>query len=249
MPCGSATEKAKIARENGSKSHGPATEAGKAKSARNGIKTGEFAQKLAAFVPPDSAVLCNEDRQKYFNLYDQLIQIYAPINQESMNLVRQIAIARWQIERLHSAISNVWNFALLRAAGEPTTVVEEMADAEAAARAVESLFSGASPVDRMSRQIDRLEIRIARLRRGIKDIHSNFPNIAKPIENKPVPEEKEAETPKSEPTVFVTEHDPEVLAAYRREFPNHKIVLLPADNVAKGIDVEDRLPPAPRKAA
>ena len=66
-------------------------------------------------------------------------------------------------------------------------------------------------------------IRITRLRRGIKDIHANFPNIAKPIENKPLPEETKEETPKTEPTVFLTETDPEVLAAYRREFPNHKI--------------------------
>ena len=78
-----------------------------------------------------------------------------------MNLVRQIAIARWQIERFHTAISNVWNFALLHAAGETTNVVEEMADTEAAARAAEGLFSGSSPVERMSRQIDRLELRIA----------------------------------------------------------------------------------------
>ncbi len=138
-------EKAKVARENGSKSQGPTSTTGKAKSARNGIRTGEFAQKLAAFVPPDSAVLCNEDRQKYFILVDQLIQIYAPINQESMNLVRQIAIARWQIERLHTATTNVWNFALLTAAGEPFTVVEEMEDAQAAARAAEALFSGPLP--------------------------------------------------------------------------------------------------------
>jgi hypothetical protein len=91
-------ERAKIARENGSRSQGPTSDEGKAKSSRNGIKTGEFAEKLAAFVPPDSAVLCNEQRQAYFNLVDQLTQIYAPINQESMSLVRQIAIARWQIE-------------------------------------------------------------------------------------------------------------------------------------------------------
>ena len=240
-------EKAKVARENGSKSHGPTSEAGKSKSARNGIKTGEFATKLAAFVPPDSAVLCNEDRQKYYILVDQLIQIYAPINQESMNLVRQIAIARWQIERLHTATTNVWNFALLSAAGEPFTVVEEMEDAQAAARAAESLFSGPSAVERMSRQIDRLEIRIARLRRGIKDIHTNFPNIAKPLENKSVPEKTREPEAKTEPTVYITETDPEVLAAYRREFPNHKIVRLPADNVAKGIDIEDDLPPARRK--
>jgi hypothetical protein len=242
-------EKARIARENGSRSQGPKTDEGKAKSSRNGIKTGEFAEKLAAFVPPDSAVLCNEQRQAYFNLVDQLTQIYAPINQESMNLVRQIAIARWQIERLHTATSNVWNFALLKAGGETSEVVEEMEDVEAAARAVERLFSRNSPIEKMSRQIDRLELRIARLRNGIKDIHKNFPNVAKPIENKSVPEEKTEETLKSEPTVYVTERDPEVLAAYRREFPNHKIVLLPADNVAKGIDIEDDLPPAPRKAA
>jgi len=242
-------ERARIARENGSRSQGPASDEGKAKSSRNGIKTGEFAEKLAAFVPPDSAVLCNEQRQAYFNLVDQLTQIYAPINQESMNLVRQIAIARWQIERLHTATNNVWNFALLKAAGEPSEMVEEMEDAEAAARAAVALFSGNSPIEKMSRQIDRLEIRISRLRKGIKEIHADFPNIAKPIENKAVPEEKEPETPKSEPTVYVTERDPEVIAAYRREFPNHKIVLLPADNVAKGIDVDDDLPPAPRKAA
>ena len=242
-------ERAKIARENGSRSQGPTSDEGKAKSSRNGIKTGEFAEKLAAFVPPDSAVLCNEQRQAYFNLVDQLTQIYAPINQESMNLVRQIAIARWQIERLHTATNNVWNFALLKAGGEPSTVVEEMEDAEAAARAAVALFSGNSPIEKMSRQIDRLEVRISRLRKGIKEIHADFPNVAKSIENKPVPEEQEPETPKSEPTVYVTERDPEVIAAYRREFPNHKIVLLPADDVAKGINKEDDLPPAPRKAA
>jgi len=242
-------ERAKIARENGAKSLGPKTQEGKAKSARNGIKTGDFATKLAAFVPPDSAVLCNEERQAYYNLMDQLTQIYAPINQESMNLVRQIAIARWQIERLHKAISNVWNFALLHAGGEEFTVVEEMADAQAAARVAERLFSYNSPIERMNRQIDRLELRISRLRKSIKEIHADFPTLAKPIENKPVEQNSPDEKPKSEPTVFVTERDPEVLAAYRREFPNHKIVLLPADNVAKGIDIDDDLPPAPRKAA
>ena len=68
-------ERARIARQNGAKSCGPKTEEGKSKSARNGIKTGEFATKLAKFVPPDSAVLCNEERQAYFNLVDQLTQI------------------------------------------------------------------------------------------------------------------------------------------------------------------------------
>jgi hypothetical protein len=42
-------ETAKIARENGSKSQSPTGDEGKAKSSRNGIKTREFAEKLAAF--------------------------------------------------------------------------------------------------------------------------------------------------------------------------------------------------------
>ena len=192
-------ERAKIARENGAKSQGPKTEEGKEKSARNGIKTGEFAKKLAAFVPPDSAVLCNEQRQVYFNLMDQLMQIYSPINQESANLVRQIAIARWQIERLHTSITNVWNFALLKAAGEPSSVVEEMEEAETAARAAQSLFSGSSPVERMSRQIDRLEIRITRLRRGIKDIHDNFPTVAKPMKTNRLTKNRSLKPKKANP--------------------------------------------------
>ena len=130
-----------------------------------------------------------------------------------------------------------------------TRKAEPCPKTEAAARAAVALFGRNSPIEKMSRQIDRLEIRISRLRKGIKEIHADFPNIAKPIENKSVPEEKPLETPKSEPTVYVTERDPEVIAAYRREFPNHKIVLLPADDVAKGINKEDDLPPAPRKAA
>jgi hypothetical protein len=65
-------------------------------------------------------------------------------------------------------------------------------------------------------------------------------------------EETPVEPPKienSEPIVYVTEPTPEVLAAYRREFPNHRIVVLPPDDVANGIDYEDDLPPAPRRAA
>ena len=114
-------ERAEIARRNGAKSRGPVTESGKNASARNGIKTGEHATKFAAFVPPNSAVLCNEERQAYFRLLSDLLQIYEPKNQEASEMVRQIAIARWQINRLQTEINNIWNFALLDAAeSEPT---------------------------------------------------------------------------------------------------------------------------------
>ena len=40
-------ERARIARENGAKSHGPTTDAGKAKVSANAVKTGEHIDKLA----------------------------------------------------------------------------------------------------------------------------------------------------------------------------------------------------------
>jgi hypothetical protein len=238
-------QRAEIARQNGAKSKGPKTEAGKAASARNGIKTGEHTNKFAAFVPPNSAVLCNEERQAYFRLLSDLLQIYMPKNQEASEMVRQIAIARWQINRLQTEINNIWNFELLETAKGEATLVEELEDMEFAAKTAAKLFTGKSPIENMNRQIDRLEMRIARLRKGILEVHKHFPNQAKPLKTKEQPQ-KEA---KSEPTVYVTEHDEEVIAAYRREFPNHKIVLLPPDDVAKGIEIKDDLPPAPRRAA
>ena len=242
-------ERARIARENGAKSRGPKTDAGKAQSRLNSIKTGEHATTLAPFVPPTSGILCHEDRQKFYALVNQLTQIFQPVNHESAEMVRQIAIARWQINRLQSTLNSIWNFALLHDAVQPANVVEEHEDDFFAARTAEKLFSHKSPVDRIERHIDRLEIRIARLRRGIKDIHTHFPNTAKPIETQDNTTQTQQPTQNSEPIVYVTENTPDVLAAYRREFPNHKIVILPPDNVAKGINIEDDLPPAPRIAA
>ena len=238
-------EKARIARENGAKSRGLRTPEGKAASSRNGIKTGEHAQKLSLFVPPNSAVLCNEQRQAYFRLLSDLLQIYRPKNQEASEMVRQIAIARWQINRLQTEINNIWNIELLQTAKSEPTLVEELEDMEFSANTAKILFTGKSQIENMNRQIDRLELRIARLRKGILEVHKNFPNAAKPLET----QEAEPETENTEPTVYVTEHDEDVLAAYRREFPNHKIVLLPPDDVANGIEIEDDLPPAPRSAA
>ena len=97
--------KADIARENGAKSKGPTTEEGKARSSRNALKSGEHATKLDLFVPPHSAVLCNEDRREYANLIDDLLDIYQPLNGLALSIVKSIAIARWEVSRLHACIS------------------------------------------------------------------------------------------------------------------------------------------------
>ena len=71
-------DRARIARENGAKSRGPITPEGKAQSRMNSIKTGEHAETLAQFVPPNSGILCHEDRKKFYALIHQLTQIYLP---------------------------------------------------------------------------------------------------------------------------------------------------------------------------
>jgi hypothetical protein len=272
-------QRAAISRANGAKSRGPKTDAGKQRSARNAIKTGEHAGPLAYLVPPHAAVLYNEDRQAYYRLFDEMLHIYQPRNQEAANLVKQITIARWEIERLNLVLTMTWNAAILDAGTEPPTVPEEMAEYQTLIRAHLDLFGARqSAVQNINRQIDRLERRIDRLRRAIRDVHTHFPNVAPEPKPKPAaasteksgkrtqpPQpanvENKEDTPQpafsvkylpdpSEPPLYVTEHDEMVLQAYRREFPGRRIVLLPPDDVALGrVSDDDDLPYVPRRAA
>ena len=218
-------DRARIARENGAKSKGPITREGKDQSRLNSVKTGDNAEKLAQFVPPNSGILCHEDRRKFFALIGELTHIHRPVNQEAAFLVRQIAIARWQIERLQTDSNRIWNDELMDAASHPAPVFKDHED------------------DYFQAQVARLERRIARLRREIKLVNKEFPTVAIPMETKEEAPPEQPTTEKSEPTVYVTEPTPEVLATYRREFPNHRIVVLPPDDVANGFDFEDDLPP------
>jgi hypothetical protein len=256
-------ERAEIARKNGAKSKGPTTPEGKAKVSRNGIKTGEYAETLSNFVPPDCAILCNEERQAFFELMDALLATYQPVNDEARLLVRQMAIARWQIERLNTCITVHWNLAVIEASGKPLTVVPELGELQTMARASVAVNTGSAIVEKLNRQIDRLEMRITRLRRAIRDVnaHSSVPVEVytpkdqtqqpepPPVENTEVNQPEEQKTAKPEPPIYITERNPLVIAAYRREFPGRRIILLPPDNVAKGIVIDDDMPTAPRKAA
>ena len=70
---------------------------GKANSARNGIKTAN-SPKTRRLRPPGLRRSGNEQRHAFFKTRRPThADLRSPINQESMNLVRQIAIARWQI--------------------------------------------------------------------------------------------------------------------------------------------------------
>ena len=109
------------------------------------------------------------------------------------------------------------------------------------ARAAQKLYTSGAAANRINRQIDQFQLRIARFERRIKFVHANFPTAA----NQPA----ETETQINEPTVYITENNPDVIKAYKQQFPHCKIVVMPPDDVAKGIDTEDDMPSAPRKAA
>ena len=235
-------DRAKIARENGAKSQGPITEEGKATSSQNANKAEEHAQKIALFLPPHHAVLCNEDRDAYNHLLKELIEIYQPLNQLAVGIVREIATARWQVERLNYCLTSQWNLAVVDSANTPSTVAPELTEIETMARSVHALYTSGAVAHRINRQIDQLELRIARFERRLKFVHANFPTVANQT---PAAEETQI----NEPTVYITENNPGVIKAYKRQFPHSKIVVMPADDVANGIETEDDMPVAPRKAA
>ena len=241
-------ERARIARENGAKSHGPTTEQGKATSSANAVKTGEHVDKLAPFLPPHQAVICVEDRPQYYKLLKQLIEIYRPVNQVAAAAVRDIAIAQWQIDRLHTCVTVAWNLALIDNAPKPCTLAPELAEMQAMGRATEQLIGGKGTVSKLNREIAQLQRTVAALERRIKFIHGTFPNAAKQ-QTQPENTQPTENTTVTDPPIYITENSPEVIAAYKLQFPNREIIVLPPDDVAKGINLEDDMPIAPRKSS
>jgi len=196
--------RARIARENGAKSHGPITAEGKAASSQNANKSEKYAQILSPF-------LGNETRAADNSLLKELIEIYRPLNQLAAGIVQEITTARWQVDRLNDCLSFQWNRAIADSANTPSTVAPELAEIETMARSAEKLYTSGAVAHRINRQIDQLELRIARLERRIKFVHANFPTVAsQPAETK---------TQINEPTVHITENNPDVIKTCKQQVP------------------------------
>jgi len=93
--------KAEIARENGARSHGPISPEGKARSSQNAATHSLSTSNVVCFT--------NEDRQRY----DQHCQSYAacwkPENIMEMDLVEEMAAAKWQERRCQAIETAVMN--------------------------------------------------------------------------------------------------------------------------------------------
>lgn len=106
-------ERSKINRANAQKSTGPKTPEGKQRSAKNSFKDGKHANLLKNFVPPHSAVLCHQDRPRFFRLCEKLIQDYQPHNIAEAIAVRKIADAEWRSLTFDELFTGFWNRELM----------------------------------------------------------------------------------------------------------------------------------------
>ena len=83
---------------------GPKTEAGKNTSRQNAIKHGLLSTKLF--------VLSNEDQTQYTTYLNDLIQTFQPTNSLQLDLVTEMAGARWRLHRLWSIESGLFEAAI-----------------------------------------------------------------------------------------------------------------------------------------
>lgn len=242
-------ERAEMSRRNGAKSKGPKTDEGKAKSRLNSLKDGEYAKKLAHYIPLHEAAMCSEDRDAYRTTVDEFIAIYKPANQEAINIIRDMATARWQIERLKVHMTALWNLSFVDAAQKPNKLLPELHEMQTMALSITDLLSGPSVLSKLNREITRLQRSLAQSERRLKYCNENFPSMApdaQEIEKEEVTVETEGEIDGNEPPIYITENVPHVIAAYRAEFPGRKIIILPPE---KDVYNYDDMPRAPRKVA
>jgi len=238
MPNTTPEDRARIARENGAKSKGPKTPEGKVRSSMNGIKHGLYSQKFA-HLNPHLAITCQENEEGFDTLMAELFRAYNPVGTIAETIVRDIAMARWQIDRHHMSLTMSWNVAYDEAARRPLAIDTEVALVELTARTATALFSGPAIAARINREIARLHRLIANLHRELRFVQKNFPAPVEPTERTVEINEANPVPADSEPPIVITEADPIVIAAYQNQFPGRRILVLPPDNVAKGIDDED----------
>ena len=87
-----AEKKADTARENGRKSHGPTSEAGKKRSSRNGIKHGLSANQ--------NTLLSMESAEEYDEVYQSYVADLRPHTKAELRIVQRIANIDWRLERV-----------------------------------------------------------------------------------------------------------------------------------------------------
>ena len=170
-------KKAEIARQNGAKSKGPISIAGKEHSKRNAITHGERATALKLIVPPHSACLANEDRQAFYKLFDSLTAKYRPADDAEMSLVREIADFQWKITRNKQMESAIYNRELMRQGARITGSLPELRDLEISIATQEAL-TGNRTIAELRKDTQQNLRAINHLQRRLLQMQKEWPTAA-----------------------------------------------------------------------
>lgn len=93
------TRRAEVARENGAKSRGPASDLGKYIASLNSISTGEHLDLLKEELPECVALLSSDCWISYLRLYQKHLRQLQPGSEYEQTIVRHMCVELFQLER------------------------------------------------------------------------------------------------------------------------------------------------------
>ena len=143
-------------RRNGAKSKGPTSPRGKAIAARNHTTHGLYADK--------AVVLEGEDPEAWHELLDQTIRDFNPINGTELDLVTEIAVARWRVRRCWTIETSTADMEIAQQRGK---LEQQFQNPDMPMRHVSAYTAAAEGM----RLIDRYETRLTRIfNRAVKNL-------------------------------------------------------------------------------
>ena len=137
--------KSEAARINGAKSRGPVTEDGKRRSSTNALRHGLTASRDKAFVCQ------NESQPGWDSLYDDLIARFDPVGQIELDLIAELAHARWRLRRCCAIETGVLDAEMDRQSADLESRYEAVDDSARLAFAFSHLADNKRTLDVLSR--------------------------------------------------------------------------------------------------
>ncbi|MBL8210922.1 MAG: hypothetical protein JNK87_09435 [Bryobacterales bacterium] len=197
--------RAETSPENGAKSKGPKTDAGKKKSAANSLKHGLYSRDI---------VLATEKQSEYDALQREFLDSFAPATLEEHELVIDMVHARWRMRRVERHEQGLLNLEMSRALRDAPSEFEAMDAVTLEALAIQRL-SATPALENINRMAQRFERTYFRCREALLKLQRQR-GIAAP-EHSAEPEPEPAPQPmRDEPT---SPKAPPPPAGWRRWFP------------------------------
>lgn len=177
-------QRAEKNRANAQKSTGPATAAGKHRSSKNNLKHGKRAEALRYFIPPHGAVFCNQDRQIFFRLHEDLILKYKPCDPAEAIVVKKIAFAEWRSQTFDELFTAFWNKELMEKYDGKPHPFPEFAEVYAELNVFVGI-ANCPAVDRLYQRVKKeLDRSITTYEKRLQFLRKNFASASTVIERR-----------------------------------------------------------------